>query len=368
MNVGEFFVSLGFNADTVKVKDFAQAVSSLPIDIAASIVALAGIDYELLKVTEQAMDASVAFDHFANQTGLSWQELQRWQIVAAQANVSADAVASSVTAISRQLAEIRLGRGNIAPFQILGIGTNQNAFQVLDQLRQRIKGLEPSMATNLLSQMGIDPAMINVLRLSNAEFAKLSHTVAGMSGNQEGSFLRAKESLVQFGLVAKYLGFDVAANLVWAFENLYKVLSKFKIVMAGVAVVLAGLAAYFFPITAAILALILVLDDLSTYFQGGDSLFGLAIKGIKELVQELDPFAGKLGALGKIAGFGASLAALGPVGIGQQAVGAISRVVNQSVNVQVHSTAPAHDVAKEVKAHIDRAASQASLQTNQQGY
>lgn len=367
MNVGEFFVTLGFNADTLKVKDFAKTVANLPLDLASAITALAGIEYELTKVAQEAMNAAVGFQLFSNQTGLSWQELQKWQIVAQQANVSAEAVASSVTGIARGLAEIRLGRGNIAPYQILGIGTNQNAFQVLEQLRQRIKGLEPALATNLIAQMGLDPSLINVLRLSNDEFARLSHTVAGMSGDQEGSFLRAKQSLVQFGLQAKYLGFDVVSHLVFIIQMLWKGLMNIQGIIPALIVLVGGLAIAFAPVTAAVIGLLLVLDDLAVYFQGGNSVTGAAIEGIKKLGDAIKSNLSGLTALGKIATLGSLL--VNPVGTAGGIVGSgIAKVINQNVTVQVHSTAPAHDVAKEVKAHIDRAASQASLQTNQQGY
>ncbi len=369
MNIGEFFVTLGFNADTLKVKDFAKAIGNLPLDIAAGITALAGIEYQLTKVAAEALNAAVGFQMFTSQTGLSWKELQRWQIVAQQANVSAEAVASSITTLERQMAEIRLGRGNIAPFQMLGIGTNQNAFQVLDQLRERIKGLNPATATNLISQMGINPEMMHVLQMSNEEFARLSHTVAGMSGDQEGSFLRAKQTLVQFGLVAKYLGFDVIDHLIFGMDLLWKNLMKIQGIIPALVVLVAGLAIAFAPVTATIVGLLLALDDLAVYFQGGDSVIGMAIEGLKKFGDTLNnsPWVKALGGLGSIASVAAMLA--NPVGtVSSVAGGAISKVVNQKVDVHVNSTAPAHDVAKEVKAHIDRAASQASLQTNQQGY
>ncbi len=367
MNIGEFFVTLGFNADTLKVKDFAKTIGNLPLDIAAGITALAGIELELTKVAAEAMNAAVGFQMFSSQTGLSWQELQRWQIVAQQANVSAEAVASSVTALERQMAEIRLGRGNISPFQILGIGVNQNAFAVLDQLRERIKGLSPAMATNLVSQMGINPDMMHVLQMSNEEFARLSKTVAGMSGDQEGSFLRAKQTLVQFGLQAKYLGFDVVDHLVAVIEALWRGLMKIQGIVPALIVLVGGLAIAFAPVTAAVVGLLLILDDLGTYFRGGDSVFGAAINGIKMLGEAIKSNLGGLSALGQVATVSGLL--MNPLGtVGGIVGGGISKVINQKVDVHVNSTAPAHDVAKEVKAHIDRAASQASLQTGQQGY
>ncbi len=316
-SLGEFFFQFGFNVDSLKIRDFTKALGDLPVDAGAAIAALAGVEYELVKIAQQAFETAVSFQMFSAETGLSWQELQKWQIVAEQANVSAGAVASSLSALERQMAEIRLGRGNIAPFQLLGISPNQDAFSVLRQLRERIKGLQPAMATNLIAQMGIDPSLIHVLQLSNNEFDRLSKTVRGMSGDQEGSFLRAKQTLVQFGLYAKYLGFDILGTLINNLQALVTMIRGIQVWTPGLIVAFGAIAAAIFPITAAVVGLLLVLDDLSVYFQGGQSVTGTAI---------------------------------------------------QNVNVNVNSTAPAHDVAKEVKAHIDRAASQASLQTNQQGY
>lgn len=380
MNLEEFFITIGFKADTLKVKEFVGALAEMPIQVAASLAALAGIDYSLIKIANEAMDAAVAFQIFGSQTGLSWQELQKWQIAAEQANVSASAVAQSVTSLQRQMAEIKLGRGNIAPFQILGIDPRQDAFSVLTQLRQRLKGLEPAMATNLIQQMGIDPSMIQLLRLSNIEFDKLSKTIHGMNSDQEKTFLTAKKTLVQFRLEAQHLGLEIVAPLVDRFNRLVDALRQVQIWIPGVAIAAAALGVAFAPITTAIIALLLVLDDLATYFRGGTSVTGLAIDGIKKLgdaLKEALPTA-TMASLARLGGLLASFAAnpVSAVTSATQAAGhavtgmaqSVSHSTTQNVTVHVNSTAPAHDVAKEVKAHLDRAAGQAALQTNQQGY
>ncbi len=331
MNIGDFFVTLGFNADTTKVKDFAKAIGDLPLDVAAGIAALAGLE---------------------------------------QANVSAEAVAGSVSALERNMAEIRLGRGNIAPFQMLGIGINQNAFGVLSQLRERIKGLDRPTATNLISQMGINPEMINVLSMTNEQFEQLSKTVSGMTGEQEGSFLRAKQELVQFGQVARYVGFDVIAHVVDVIDLLIKGFRTLKIDLVSVGIVLAGVAIAFAPITAAVIGLMLVLDDFAVYFQGGNSVIGVAIDGIKKFGQSLAgafsaPGIGKLTSLASIAGsiIGApsSPYTMSPMGVP-------TRSITQINTIHVHSSAPAHEVGKAVKAEVDKGVSDAALQTDNGGY
>ncbi len=367
MTIGEFFITLGFNAQTVKVKDFVKTLEEIPINAALSIAALAGIDYELIKIADNALKSAESFAMFRAQTGLSTQELQQWQIIAQQAHVSADAVASSVSTLEKNLAEIRLGRGNIAPFQLLGISPNQDAFSVLKQLRERIHGLPPAMATNLVSQMGIDPSMVRVLRLSNDEFARMGQTIRGLTSGQEGSLEKASDSLAKFATISKYLGFELIARIIQDLTTFWDILKKIQIWIPGLVVAIGALTIAFAPLIATVVGLLLLFDDLATYFQGGDSVIGVAIEGIKKLGEELKNNLSGLNAIGKVATLASLIISPGTTIAG--AVGsAAAHVVNQNVTVNVHSTAPAHDVAKEVKGHIDRAASQASLQTNQQGY
>ena len=284
MNVGELFVTLGIKGRGLgTLKDISKRIADLPVDAAAAIAGMAGISFELGKMTEEALHTAVSFQAFTNQTGLSWQQLQRWQIVAEQANVSAETMATSISTLERNLAEIRLGRGNIAPFQMLGISANQNAFAVIEQLRTRIKGLNPATATNLISQMGLSPDMINVLRLSDRQFGEFANHVHGINERQQQDFLKAKMAIVQFGQSFRYTMFGIVSDFVQVYEKSL----QFKNVLIGLGVVATAVAAYFFPITASIAALILVLDDLAVYFVGGKSLTGEGIKGIKKFFTDL---------------------------------------------------------------------------------
>lgn len=284
MNIGELFLTLGVKGQGLgTLREVAKTIADLPVDAAAAIASMAGISLELGKMAEEALATSVAFHNFSNQTGLSWQELQRWQIVAEQANVSAQAIATSVSTLERNLAEIRLGRGNISPFQMLGIGTNQTAFGVLDQLREKIKGLNPATATNMISQMGLSPEMMNVLRLTDQQFRDFGSHVHGINERQEQDFLKAKLTIVQLGQSFRYVMFGIVSD----FAEVINKSMQFKDVMRQLGLVALGLAAYFFPVTASIAALILVLDDLAVYSRGGNSLFGEGLKGFDKFMKDL---------------------------------------------------------------------------------
>jgi hypothetical protein len=284
VNIGEVFVTLGVKGKGLgTLKDVAQMVANLPVDAAAAIAGMAGISLELGKMAEEAMATSIAFQAFSNQTGLSWQELQRWQLVAEQANVSTQTVATSVSTLERNLAEIRLGRGNIAPFQMLGISPNQNAFAVIEQLRQKIKGINPATATNLISQMGLSPEMMNVLRLTDRQFGEFAAHIHGINEKQEKDFLRMKLTITQLGETFRYAMFGIVSDLSEAWQKL----STFKGALQQLGIAAVAVAAYFFPLTAALAAMLIVLDDLAVYSVGGKSLFGVGLKGFDKFMKDL---------------------------------------------------------------------------------
>lgn len=290
MNIGQLFVTLGVKGQGLgTLKDVASKIASLPADAAAAVAGMAGISLELGKMAQEAMHTAVAFQMFTNQTGLSWQQLQKWQIVAEQANVSTESVATSISGLERNLAEIRLGRGNIAPFQMLGIDPRQNAFGVLEQLRKRIQGLNPATATNMITQMGLSPDMMNVLKLSDQQFAAFANHVHGLNERQEQDFLKAKLSIVQLGQSFRYAMFGILSDFTEAIEKG----KQFKDVLMALGAVAAVVAIYFFPITSAMAALLLVLDDLAVYFTGGKSLTGLGVEGFKKFSKELSDFIAK---------------------------------------------------------------------------
>lgn len=387
MKLGEFFVTLGVNADTLKVREFVGAIGNLPIAVAGGIAALAGIQMKMLEVTREALEAAVAFKHFSTETGLSWQELQKWQIVAEQASVSTESVAQSVGSLQRNLAEIRMGRGNISPFQILGISANQNAFQVLEQIRQRIKGMDKATAFNLVQQMGLSPDMIHVLQLSDEKFAKFSKTVSGMSVKQQEALLRTKERLIDLGLVFRQFTIGFVGNLVMGLESLIEKLSAFQAYLPIIAAGLVALGFYFAPVTAGVIALLLVLEDLAVFFAGGDSLTGDAVKGLKMLFDEpleaakvfLDTLDKIFEKLAKPFGGGSIKDALASISQNRDAIpGMLSQfgaglvspsIVQQNqVDIRIDGSQTPVETARAVKAELERGTNAAALQTDNSGY
>jgi len=278
VNIGELFISIGVNADNKTLNDFIGDLGQLKLASLSNIASIAGMTAELIKLGTEATNIAIGFQMFTNQTGLSSQELQRWQLVAQQANVSAEAVAGSVSALQRNLAEIKLGRGNISPFQMLGISPRGNAFDVLTQLRGKMGKYDAATMTNLAAQMGITPDMINLLRLSNDEFAKLAKTTRGLTTEQQTQFLKTKQSLVSMGLEFKYFGIDVAYHFLTAMEGIINSFRQLHFWWPGIIAAVVALGVAFAPIATAALALLAVFEDLAVYARGGNSVFGLLEK------------------------------------------------------------------------------------------
>lgn len=367
MKIAEFFVQLGVNVSDKKLKEFIGDLGDMRIGTLANISSVAALAAELFKLGNEAINASVNFQKFSNQTGLSWRELQRWQIVGEQANVSAETIAGSISALQKNMAEIRLGRGNIAPFQMLGIGVNGNAFTVLDKLRDRIRGLDAATATNIIEQMGLSGEMINVLKLSNEEFYKLGKTVGGLSKDQEQQFLRTKLAVVQLGQVFKYAGFEIVGHFLAAFEKLVPLLNHAYMGFFRLRDILIALAIYFFPVQAAILGLLLVLDDLAVYFTGGKSLTGKGLEGLKKFGAELKE-SFNIPNLEKLTAMLAGRGSLGPIGSMVASGVSGARTLANTFNINVTGSGSSVDIANEVTRQISRHFSASEQQLDNQGH
>lgn len=202
MKVGEFFIDMGINATpgATTLKDFLGTMGGLKMSTLSAVGALGTIGMFLSNTVDMTSNASVAFQKFGNQTGLSTQELQNWQIAAKQANVDANTIAGGIFNLQMNLAALARGEGNISPFQKLLVSPEGGAFKVLDALRERRKFMDPAQFTGLISQLGLSPEWVNVLKLSNEEYKKFMETAKGLSPQAISDVLKMTESWNKLGL------------------------------------------------------------------------------------------------------------------------------------------------------------------------
>ena len=304
MNIGELFVKLGVKADTNKLENFDKGMKDAKQNALALKLAVIGVAIAMKKIASASIEAAVGLKNFSIQTGLSRDELQKWRYVADQNDISGQELIATIKGIQQAQAAIRLGAGNIKPFQLLGISPTEDPFKVLDQLRDKIKGLDPAIATNVLSQLGVGQNFLNILKKGNLEFSKLNKQFLITTKEQDKliRFNKAfKETIFLLrGLRDKFIALispavisflkAVGNSLEVVLETgkgLGEIIGKFKTLSKIVAIVGSVILAFFAPITAAIAGVILVIDDLYTYIKGGESLFGLFVENIKKIFEGL---------------------------------------------------------------------------------
>ena len=318
-SLGELFISLGVKADEAKLKKIDSGIKSIRNGALALSAAFTGAIVGLDRFVDGTLRGVVSLQNLSNQTGLAVQELQKWQQAGQLSNLALDAdqIAGSIGTVQKNIAKIRLGQGDLSPFQLLGVDLmGQDAFGVLEQLRGSIQGLDPTITANLLEQIGLTPDFINLLKLSRQEFEALSENTflnkkqredidkAGTSIKQlKLSFTALKDQAVAKiapflnELVQKFFSWlrdngDKIVNTMTGFAkgfalfaqaigNAFSVLSGFLSNITGIesgtkaiAIAFGALTLALRPMLLGFTALLLVLDDIAVLQRGGESLIG----------------------------------------------------------------------------------------------
>jgi hypothetical protein len=209
---------------------------------------------------------------------------------------------------------------------MLGVDAiGQNAYSVIENLRESIKGVDVGKVTNLISQMGLTPDFISILQLSRKEFDALAQN-SFLSGRQRNDIEKVGVSMKSVGLRFKALKDQIVAKISPELNQLIQKFFKWLVdngdqiikIMSGIgqtfikfgqaignAVSLIGefmgsvggmetgvkilaasfsiLVLSFSPILAGLTAMILLLDDIAVYRRGGDSLIGALIGSFEKL-------------------------------------------------------------------------------------
>ena len=227
MKIGELFVALGYDieqSDQNKIQKFELGLSTAKVKAVALATAVTVTTQKIIQFSDAAIKYAVNLKNFAIQTGLSVRELEKWRFVAERNDVSGEELINTIKGIQKAQAEIRLGTGNIRPWQLLGIDPNENPFEILEQLRSTVKNLEPALAASVLSQLGVSQNFLNILKVSNLEFDKLN----------EKFLLTEKETkdLLDLNRTVKNLIFSVRGlrNRLFAIStvSLKKIINAFK--------------------------------------------------------------------------------------------------------------------------------------------
>lgn len=342
MTVAELFARIGLKTDEDKAKSFSNALKGVRTGLIAVTGIAAGTSVAIKKITTDAMNAAAAFTQFETETGASAQELQKWQAVALQTNQSAESVTNAIKSIADNQAKIKLGQGNISGYQLLGIDPNQDPFKVLEDLRTATEGFSQEQKKNALSMMGVGTGLLQTLELTRGEFDAMASRAFIISPQAIDTLNKTKSSVDLAGRAIKYIKAQIAVGLspqikettkrfsewvkvneegiIKGFQKAYTFVEKFVGALTNTATVIntlvtgtlgwertIKLAAVAFGvlnavmmaspiglITAGIILLVAVLDDLYIYSKGGKSMFGKLMEEFPGLEQGLFGFVDKM--------------------------------------------------------------------------
>lgn len=335
-SIGEFFVKLGFQTDTKPLKNFESSMKNLRKNVVSIGLATVGAAAGLNKVLQGTIATNRAYNEFNQRTGLSIEKLQEFENGALRLSesLSSDKIQSSVTNLQKNLTNLRLGKGDLTPFQQLRINPLQDAFGVIEQARESIQGLDDATATNLLEKIGLND-FLPVLRAGREEFERLAKGIF-LTGEQREAITKLNLSFKNIIITMKQLKDQAVAKLApqlttivedffkWINNNSTKIISaiasitnvfvnflkavgnsislitKFIDKITGTqqglkifSLALLGIALSFAPVIAGISAVVALLDDIKVWMEGGDSLFG----GLYDVLQKFPSLIAVFGGL-----------------------------------------------------------------------
>lgn len=332
-SLGELFVELGVFADTKELHAFEQKlqkvnktmqeagkknekvtqnVGKFIKKIAAVATAVTGAIYALNRLTDSLVQSNQEFLNLTRTSDISLDTFQKWNNIGRMLGVKN--AAQQIEGLNQRLFELMLTGEGARGFQLAGINPiGQSAEGIMEQLRARVSGMSDTSASYLLKQMGLDPTMLHLLRLSKEEFEALGQTIQKYQLTPEQTRqVQAMNVQLQIAQIKlKYLK-DRAVMAIMPYfvkfiESLARVTEFFEKVVSAIDSFLAripllkgaivGLGAvilaYFHPIIAIFTALYLLIDDFMTFLEGGDSVIGHILNVIDDYINDVkEAFAG----------------------------------------------------------------------------
>ena len=213
MKIGDLFVTLGIKADQRTLKDFISGMGDLNLSSVMAGLGVGAVGTALGNLLLKASEFGQMMKNFTAETGQSAVELQKWSNFAEQLGVEADTVMGSMKGLQAAITAIKLGGGNIAPFQMLGIDPRgKTMVEILKELGPILAQLDPAIARHALSMMGIDEAMIPVLKAYAANAEAVENQIH-LNEQEIETLARLKQALTELKQIAGVGSFKAASAL-----------------------------------------------------------------------------------------------------------------------------------------------------------
>lgn len=324
-SLGELFVELGVFADTKELEQFkkklekvkdtmdktkskndnlTKSLKTLGKGLAGVATAITTAIYALNKLSDSLIASNQEFLNLTRNSDIALGTFQKWNNIGRMFGVRN--AAQQLAGLNQRLFELKLTGQGAEGFILAGINPlGASAEGVMEQLRNRVAGLDDTSATFLLTRMGLDPQMLHLLRMSREEFEKLSETVRKYQLtekqraqiqvlNKQLEIARIKLEYIKDRVILKLLPYLV--KLTTSLANISEFLMKSKVAAAALAVVITTalmpaflklfkfllMNPYVAALTALFGAIYLILDDIAGYSQGKDSLWGHLVNTMED--------------------------------------------------------------------------------------
>lgn len=185
MTIAELFLNIGITgAQGVGralggIKGALGEVATSSLEAKAAVI---GAVYGFEKITGFASQAGMELFKFNTITGLSTEELQRWQYAAMHFDVTGEEVAGTLKGIQSSMTNLKLtgngpsGLGLLA--SSVGFDTRKmdDTYYVLGQIQKFVKTAPVSLGNEVAKSFGLSENFIQMLRLANIEKDKIRKT------------------------------------------------------------------------------------------------------------------------------------------------------------------------------------------------
>lgn len=354
--VNEVVTQFSFKGDLKPQRDFNAGLDSsikLLSGMAAGVTAAAGAMFAWASSVFDSIDPMV---QLSRETGVALESIQELGYAASVNGSSLDAVSASMREMTKRIGEFAQTGGGPAKeiVEKLGIsfrtatGDIKSADEVMMDLTKSMQGMTEAERMNVLDKLGIDQSMIQLLSLTGDEIDGLRARAQrlGIVTQEQGDAVAAyNDSLttLKFGmqgiqnmvavgfapamgeLVDKFVGLleanhelivkgltwlgDVVTSTVGMLQRMWPVFAAIaagfviaKVAAIGFGGVMSVVLSPVVLITAALVAAILIIDDLIVAFQGGESViadffesfFGIdirpALRAIVDAVKDMIDF------------------------------------------------------------------------------
>ncbi len=327
MTIAELFIKLGITGteeNAKKLKETDKGMKDIGSTALATKAAIIGMVVGLERLTGYASQVGMDLHKFNVTTGLSTEELQKWQYAAMRFDVSGEEMSNTIRGVQNSMSDMLMGKGSPEALGLLAdkVGFDparaRDTFYVMSKIQEFAKKMPPDIASNLLKSFGISDNMFQALKSMDLAVDKISkkHIIS------EGEIKRLKDINIawkDFWFSLKTMGIKfIAAEgiqgikiLTNAFKGLTTIgkmvsdLTKKFVGLKGVLMIIgAAVAAYFAPITVAVAGLIYLLSEFQKYKEGKENLFSTVGEGANKAVSGVTGWF-KGGGLGNMLGAGA---------------------------------------------------------------